>query len=337
MVCIAIKRIWRIMNRCRSNANVKRITSVRFFLFAFLLVVSFSSCSKKKTQRIYLAESVVVLVVDGPRYSETWGDPLKENIPHMAHDLAPEGVVFTNFRNNGPTYTSAGHTAILTGNYQEIDNGGGERPLFPNYLNYWLKATKASPTKSWFFTSKDKLEILSDSQDAAWMGNYVPNRDCGINGLGSGYRPDSITVQHILDTLDTYHPNLVFINFREPDYSGHSGNWEDYLDAIRDVDEAYFTIWNYLQASSFYKNKTAFFITNDHGRHLDEFGGFSGHGDDCEGCRHINLFAAGPDFKKAEICNLPFEQIDITATIAEMLHLDMIHSNGKVIHPLFRN
>lgn len=219
------------------------------FFTCFLSILSFSRCVKHKTQRTYLAENVVVIVVDGPRYPETWGDSLKQNIPQMANDLAPKGVVFKHFRNNGPTFTSAGHTAILTGNYPEINNGGGELASYPNYFNYWLKATNASSSKAYFISSKDKIEVLGDSQDPAWTGTYLPKLDCENIGLGTGYRPDSITVQHILDTVETHLPNLVFINFREPDYTGHSGNWEAYLAAIREVDEAYLTIWNYLQSS----------------------------------------------------------------------------------------
>lgn len=331
-----IKRIWEIMSKHFSSSGHNWLNLRSVYSLLFVAILLFSSCVKNKTPFTYKAENVVVIVVDGPRYSEGWGDSLKQNIPHMATDLAPEGVVFTHFRNNGPTYTSAGHTSILTGHYQEMDNGGGEKPLYPNYLNYWLKESQANPTKAWFITSKDKVEILSDSQDPLWTGTFLPKLDCGNNGLGSGYRPDSVTVRHILDTLETYQPNLVFINFREPDFTGHSGNWEAYLSAIREVDEAYFRIWTYLQSSSFYQDKTAFFITNDHGRHLDGFGGFAHHGDDCEGCRHINLFAAGPDFIKGEIINSPYEQIDITATIAHLLDLKMPHCKGKVIEPLFR-
>ncbi len=301
---------------------------------AVLLILT--SCIKDKTRGDYLTENCVVIVVDGPRYSETWGDSTHQYIPHLAHDLAKEGVIFTNFRNNGPTYTSAGHTALLTGNYQEINNSGSEKPIYPNYLNYWLKATQSPAYKAWIIASKDKIEILSDSQDSLWEGNFLPRVDCGNAGLGSGYRPDSVTVTHLLDSMETYHPNLVFVNFREPDYSGHLGDWDNYLAAIVAADKAYYQIWNYIQTSPHYKGKTSFFITNDHGRHLAEFGGFTSHGDNCEGCRHIHLFAAGPDFKKGVICETPFEQIDLTATIAELFHLEMPHVKGKVIEPVFR-
>jgi len=303
-----------------------------FLLLPFLLL----NCKKDKTAKTsYKTENVVVIVVDGPRYSETWGAPNQELIPHMKNDMAPEGVVFTNFRNNGPTYTTAGHTAILTGFYQDLNNGGEEMPERPNYLQYWLKDNEADSTKAWFIASKDKIEPLANCKDSLWADQYIPRTDCGKTGLGSGYRTDSLTVDHVLDSMERYHPNLVFINFRQPDVLGHTAVWEDYIAAIEQVDRHYFTIWQYLKNSSHYQNTTTLFVTNDHGRHLDEVGSFAGHGDGCEGCRHINLFAAGPDFGSNQINSNPYEQIDIPTTISKLLGFEMPTSEGRIIQDLF--
>jgi predicted AlkP superfamily pyrophosphatase or phosphodiesterase len=82
---------------------------------------------------------VIVLIIDGPRFTETFGDTSYQYIPHLAKDLAPNGVLVTNFWNNGPTYTNAGHTAITTGNYQHISNVGFELPKKPSMFQYFLK------------------------------------------------------------------------------------------------------------------------------------------------------------------------------------------------------
>ena len=79
------------------------------------------------------------------------------------------------------------------------------------------------------------------------------------------------------------------------------------------------------------------FVTNDHGRHLDSIaGGFSSHGDDCKGCRHINFFACGPDFKQGVIISQKRELIDISATIAELFQFSMPTSKGNVMEELFK-
>ncbi|WP_238555152.1 hypothetical protein [Chryseobacterium sp. P1-3] len=78
-------------------------------------------------------------------------------------------------------------------------------------------------------------------------------------------------------------------------------------------------------------------VSNDHGRHLDAKGGFKSHGDGCEGCRHIEFFAIGPDFKKNTIITTGnYEQIDITSTIAELLRFPLQYGKGKVIKDAFK-
>ena len=81
--------------------------------------------SKYKTKR------VIILVIDGPRYSETWGDPARQYIPMQNKEMLPQGVLYTQFKNNGPTYTNAGHSALTTGFYQPINNSGKELPKNP--------------------------------------------------------------------------------------------------------------------------------------------------------------------------------------------------------------
>jgi phosphopentomutase len=55
------------------------------------------------------------------------------------------------------------------------------------------------------------------------------------------------------------------------------------------------------------------------------------------GCKHINFFAYGPDFKKSQIINTKRELIDIPATIAELLQFKTVYLKGKVMHELFDN
>ena len=296
------------------------------------------SCEKDAAiPKEYKTKNIVVVVIDGPRYSETWGDPSHQFIPRLANQLSSKGVIYTNFYNNGPTYTNAGHTAISTGNYQEINNGGLELPQFPSIFQQWLKTHAKDSSAAWIIASKDKLEVLSDCKDGEWNGKYNPFTNCGINGLGSGYREDRITYDKVTEILSTYQPQLVLINFREPDYSAHANSWSDYLKGISDSDEYVYKLWDFIESEPFYKGSTTLFVTNDHGRHLDGIAnGFISHGDNCEGCRHINLFAYGPDFLQGSVVETQRQLIDIPATIAQLLKFDMPNSDGEVMNELFK-
>lgn len=313
---------------------------VRFLvttIIGFTAIVLLNHCVSAKVQlRDYITENVIVLVVDGPRYSETWGDISHSAIPRMDSILAKEGIICDRFYNQGETYTTAGHTAITTGFYQSINNSGAENPSHVSFFQLLLKEKKWSSDAIWLVTSKDKLARLANTKDPDWKDQFLPSMNCGVNGLGSGYRDDSTTFTVITDVLQNHHPKVLFVNFREPDFSGHQANWSNYLKGIKDTDEYVYQIWQLIQNDPIYAGKTSLFVTNDHGRHLDGVNdGFPSHGDACDGCRHINFYAFGPDFKKDVILSEAYSLIDLNATILELLNVRNRSTSGKVMVELF--
>jgi len=303
-----------------------------------LLVFSFSfGNDEAPTDRKYVAENVIVLIIDGPRMSETFGDTSFTYIPNLARVLAPQGTLLKNFRNNGPTYTNAGHTAITTGVYQRINNSGLELPKNPSMFQYFLKEKNLPKDQAWVIASKGKLNILGNTKNRTWKNKYLPSVFCGVNGSGLGYTSDDKNFSDALRILGESHPKLTLINLLEVDVNGHANMWDGYLRALKRTDQKALDLWNFIQNDSIYKGKTALFITNDHGRHLKGHkDGFVSHGDNCEGCRSIYLIALGPDFKKNVSLPNKYEQIDISKTIAEMLHFNFPVSQGKVMTDLFR-
>ncbi|MFK7783518.1 MAG: alkaline phosphatase family protein, partial [Crocinitomicaceae bacterium] len=270
-------------------------------IFAFLAFVSvffIDSCRSDQVKQVFETENVVIIVVDGARYSECWGDPTHANIPNL-DSLKSKGVFFPNFLCEGRTRTVPGHTALLTGVYEDIDNYGLEIPKNPTIFQYWAEETEASSTDTWLIASKDKLHVLGNCERSDWKDRFLPETHCGVNGVGlqSGYQNDSATVEQGLEILEMHHPKLVLINLREPDYSGHGGNWNEYLTGLQKSDAYVKEIMEFINNDPVYAGKTSVFITSDHGRHLDGVAdGFASHGDNCEGCQHNGMLAIGPDF-----------------------------------------
>lgn len=313
---------------------IKRI----HILLLLALVPALTTCKKEEENKEYLTENVIIIVVDGPRYTETWGYPNQAFIPFQA-SLKSEGVFYHEFYNNGVTQTTPGHTAICTGVYENINNNGAEIPFMPSLFQYWRKESGADQSAAWVIASKDKLSVLANCTKYEWTGKYLPSQSCGVNGggVGSGYRHDSLTLNSTLSILNAYHPKMVLINFREPDFSGHTGDWNNYIAGITMTDTYIEQIWNFLQSDPAYKDKTTLFITNDHGRHLNGVqNGFVSHGDDCNGCRHVSLLAIGPDFHKGLDVITPREQLDISATIAHLMGFKMETGEGQVMTELFK-
>ncbi len=312
-----------------------RIISVIFVLVGLTWI--HSCTSEKVIDRVYQTKNVVVVVIDGPRYSESWGQTGRPNVRYMDSVLAPNGCTHSYFYNLGGTWTTHGHTALTTGTYQSIDNTGGEYPQNPGIFQHYLKKHPDETHLVWLITSKDKLQVLSDCKDLKWKKKYIASTDCGINGLGTGYRHDSITFKRVMYALEVQKPKVLFVNFREPDFSGHKGDWNAYIRGIQQTDSMVHEIWKYLESDPTYQGKTTMFVTNDHGRHLDGVSnGYVSHGCNCEGCRRIHLWSFGPDFKQGVFLNQQAELIDVNATIGELLQLHSLKSKGRVLSELFQ-
>ncbi len=324
----------RIITKVSDSTLIGMPFSPRLSLPIFIISVSVLSCRTDHSQPPFQTENVVIVIIDGPRYSETWGDESHSHIPQLAGTIAANGFVCEEFYNKGPTYTASGNTAITTGFYQEMDNTGLDLPQHPSLFQYFLRDSGKDSTKAWIVASKDKLEILGNCSDPAWSNRYLPSTDCGLNGagVGSGHREDSLTYIRLIDIFETYHPNLLQVDFREPDYSAHQGDWSNYLKGIEKTDQYVAGLWAFLQSDKQYANRTTLFVTNDHGRHLDTVSvGFSGHGDSCDGCRHINFFAIGPDLRKGVVSFNPREQIDVAPTVAYLLGFKMNGLSGQTM------
>lgn len=323
---------------------IRTCKNIYSFLILALLANAINCSKKSDTTEVvpvpvpepqYKTQNVVIVVVDGPRYTETWGDSLHRYIPKR-YEMLQQGVLCNSFFNYGTTATVPGHIAITTGHYQKIANDGTAYPDKPSMFQHWLKTSEKDSSKAWVITTKDKLEVLSDCTDPEWQGKYRPMRDCGVAGLGTGYRGDRVTFNNATAILNANHPELVLINFKQPDMAGHAKDSTGYIKGIVDTDEYIFQLWQQLQSDEFYKDKTTMIVTNDHGRHTaGHLDGFVSHGDDCEGCRHIEMFAMGPDFKKNYISETRYEQIDIASTVAELMNLEMPNANGKIISDIF--
>jgi hypothetical protein len=286
---------------------------------------------------VFAAKRVVILVIDGPRWTETFGEPTRQYVPVQDKELLPQGVFFSDFANDGPTYTNAGHTALVTGFHQEINNNGLELPANPVLFQRWLKQSGAPATDAWVVSSKDKLQILTDCSAVGWRHQWVCSFDCGKGGagVGAGYRDDATTRKRALEVLREHKPHAMLINLKEPDASGHAKNWEGFLQGIRDGDAFAGELWKLLRDEAPFAGETALFITNDHGRHLDGHkDGFVSHGDDCPGCHHIQLVALGPGFRKGAVVARHGCQLDVAVTAAAILGLEHTGSQGRVLTEL---
>jgi hypothetical protein len=268
-------------------------------------------------------QHVVIVVIDGARYTETFGDATHLYVPRMWNDLRPAGTLYTAFYNNGRTETSPGHSTILTGAYEDVNNAGGERPHSPTVFEYLRKEDGALANENFVVLGKTKLETLTYSDFTGYGASYGASKTQAPSQYNDNQAADS--VKHV---LQTFHPRLLIVNLAAVDNMGHANNWSGYLSAIRNADSLTYVIWNTIQADPVMGGKTTMIVTNDHGRHTSSF---VNHGDGCEGCRHIMLLVVGPDTPAGAVDATTWEQIDIAPTVGAMAGFSTPYSVGTVI------
>lgn len=294
----------------------------------------------QQSNRAFKTEHIIILVIDGVRHTETFGDSTFQNIPNLKYKLAPQGILNTNFRANAPrTTTNAGHTAMTTGRNQRIKNDGSQLPRFPSMFQYLMKEQDVHKDKLWVLSSKGKLSILGNTKHRKWRDLYQPHVFCGRNGNGKDHVGDNRTWEKVIQVVDNYAPKLMLINLLAPDARAHANNWDGYIQAIKDSDRYALELWERIQNHPVMKDKTTLFITTDHGRNADSFrDGFISHGPGTESNRRIFLLTLGPDTKKGvEYENKSYELTDIPATVAHFFGFSMPTGKGKVMQDIFIN
>ena len=273
---------------------------------------------------------VVVLVIDGPRYTETFGDSTHQHVPHIWNQLAPQGTLFLNFRNVGWTATVPGHASLLTGTWQLLNNEGLERPHAPTIFEYFRAHTGADSTAAVLVGGKPKLAACTYSNHVDYGASFGATEDVG--------HPSDVAVyERLVSVLANDKPRLVMAGFSITELMAHSGVWEDYVAQIRVADSLALVTWNTLQNDPYYAGQTYMFITSDHGRHDDLHGSFQHHGDSCEGCQRLTLLALGPGVRQNYTVPLqmPFTQRDLCPTVGQILGVPTPLSDGRVIQDMF--
>jgi hypothetical protein len=252
--------------------------------------------------------SAIIVVIDGARFSETFGDPTLANIPRLGREIALAGVWSDSFYNDGLTETMPGHAAILTGSWQPIANDGSQRPSSPTLFEYFRAATGLPAQCAVLVGGKAKLTAEGYSTDAGYGAPLAAQTDAVD-------RPDQMTWDALRSRLDSSRPRLALLALSDVDRRGHANDWPGYLAAIQDADRIVGEMWDYVRASDPYRGRTALIVTDDHGRSATDF---TTHASD-ENSRHVLMVAAGPGVATTGLMAGRHTQVEVAATVGLLL------------------
>jgi arylsulfatase A-like enzyme len=156
---------------------------------------------------------------------------------------------------------------------------------------------------------------------------------------GEGECLDVFTHHAAMEELKKTQPRVLYIAYGETDEWAHAGKYRSYLDAARQVDAWIKEIWDYVQSTPQYKNKTALLITTDHGRGDKLKEQWTDHGSDIVGANEIWLAVMAPGIKpmgEAGAHGMLYQQ-QIAQTIARLLGQKFTanHPVAESISPVF--
>jgi hypothetical protein len=302
------------------------------YLFLILILLNLSWINAFA----YRTEHVVVVLIDGVRYTESLGDSTGAYCPRMTA-LAEIGIVHDSTFNDSVTTTRYAIPSTWMGRFHVLQDTtyNGNDVEFCRYPTFWeyarhdlgLPAGKA-------------VYVTPDYGSSTWLPSFY-------TGYGPSFWPAFIQpppsddnnqadFDSAMAVLNREHPVVSYIYLPDTDHAGHSGVWADYIAEIRQADSLVGELWDYIQLDTIFRDRTTLIVTNDHGRHDNAHGGFSGHGDGCLGCRHVMLLGIGPDFISNGRLNSPRASIrDIATTVGELLGFETPFSVGRVLTELF--
>src|SRR5262247_4732544 len=126
--------------------------------------------SKKPERRV-----IVVTFGGGVRYEDTLAPEGWVNIPHLASELVPQGLVYPVARHEGLTghFNSTG--ALVTGSRQNVDAYGSEAPVTPTICEMFRKEHALPPEEAWVVATNKSFGLMGGSKLRALGDPYSAN------------------------------------------------------------------------------------------------------------------------------------------------------------------
>lgn len=258
-------------------------------------------------------------------YKNYWSDDMngrrKKLMPFFWTTIEANGQIYGNrtygnyVDNANPYWFSyPGYNEIFTGYPDTAVNSNNYKPNPNENLLEFLNRKPEFKGKIAAFGAWDAFDRILNEQRSGFPvysafdtigGKHPTANEKLINAMRiDGYRPwlndeclDVFTHYAAMEYLKKNKPRILFISYGETDEWAHSGKYRSYLDAARQVDEWIKNIWNYIQSTPQYRNKTALFFTVDHGRGDINKKQWTDHGSDIPGAHEIWFAVMGPGIK----------------------------------------
>ncbi len=308
-------------------------------------------------------------VEDSPLYKQYWASSATERreklMPFFWKSLMKEHGSIAGNRSLGSAvmttnklwFSYPGYSEILTGQAHDdvINSNDRKRNPYPSVLEFLKTKLKLDAKQVAAFGSWDVFNWIAEHEEGAITINAGHERyessDPEIQVLSKlqdeklspwdTVRFDYFTMRFAMEHMKAHKPRVVYIALGETDDWAHEGNYAHVLGSLAKNDRQLKELWEYLQSTPQYREKTSIIITVDHGRGNTPRD-WTDHGEKVPEAQYIWVAVISPDvalrgeWKNEET----FYQNQIAATLCRLLNLDYGVANpqaGKPIARLFKS
>ncbi len=179
--------------------------------------------------------------------------------------------------------------------------------VFPYILNKWRSGIYVNSDMDSLPYTTDKFKLIDDIAS-------LTTRPIGV-------RPDVLTYIAAREYMKEKKPKVLYIAFDETDDLAHAGMYDLYLGSAYAEDRMLEDLWNYIQSTPQYKDKTTLIVTCDHGRGDNPKENWQHHGTKIPDAGQIWIAAIGPDTKplgEMKNKNVLYQE-QLAATFAKVL------------------
>jgi Type I phosphodiesterase / nucleotide pyrophosphatase len=251
-------------------------------------------------------------------WAETDTERRKKLMPFLWSTIEKQGQIYGNRKYGNKVdvanrywFSYPGYNEIFTGFPDTLVNSNDYKPNpNTNMLDFVNKLpaykNKVAVFGAWnafhriFNSEKTGLNVVN-AFDKIADKKATANEILLNNMLQDSYKPfgeaeclDVFTHYAAKEYLQQKKPKLLYIAYGETDEWAHEGRYRDYLNAANQVDKWINELWNFVQSNPTYKNKTAIFITTDHGRGDVVKTEWTSHNNKIQGANEIWFAVLGP-------------------------------------------
>lgn len=278
-----------------------------------------------------------------------WGTLLQQH-GSIAGNRALNSAVMTT---NKLWFSYPGYSEILTGQAHDdvINSNDRKRNPYPSVLEFLKRKLKLSKEQVALFGSWDVFNWIGEHEEGAVTINagHEPyaSTDPEIKVLGKlqseqlspwdSVRFDYFTVRFALEHLKKYQPRVMHIALGETDDWAHEGDYAHVLNSFAHNDRQLKELWEYLQRTPRYRDKTSIIVTIDHGRG-NTIRDWTDHGEKVPEAQYIWMAFVSPDsaLRGEWKDSATIYQNQVAATLCKWLGFDYSEQNPQAGKPVAR-